>query len=304
MFDFIKLKVNDLSTIERLRNNSKLNFKTEVSVGTGEEVSSVKRAHYKTLRFELIDYPNRTMLYIGGSLPKYATGVNNYINMPITDAWQMLQKLATEFDLDMLTTKVIKLEWGLNIALPISVFVDRLLNNMLVYKGRMPSREVFKNGGMMYVIDLNEFSIKIYNKSAQQNTHDNVLRQEIKIKTKATLNRMGIYTMADLFDTKALSAIHEKLLDVDEHLIFYDYNIQVKDVSKRTIPMFLEYNNSPAWMNLMQNNPELYRKKKKSFAKQVTKVSGVDWNKLLQESVSNEAKKLFPTELLAEALMV
>lgn len=157
---------------------------------------------------------------------------------------------------------------------------------------------------MMYVIDLNEFSIKIYNKSAQQNTHDNVLRQEIKIGRKAFLNRMGIYTMADLFDTKALSAIHEKLLDVDEHLIFYDYNIQVKDVPKKTVPLLLEYNNGPAWMNLMQSNPELYRKKKRSFAKQVTKASGVDWNKLLQESVSNEAKKLFPTELQVEALLV
>jgi hypothetical protein len=54
----------------------------------------------------------------------------------------------------------------------------------------------------------------------------------------------------------------------------------------------------------MQSNPELYRKKKKSFAKQVTKVSGVDWNQLLRESVNNEAKKLFPTELQAEALQV
>src|SRR4051794_33199613 len=113
MFDFIKLKVNDPLIIQKLLNNSKINFKTEVSLDTAE-AERIYHARYKTLRFELTDYPNRRTLYIRGSLPKYATGVNNYTNMPITEAWQMLEKLATEFELDMQTTEVIKLEWGLN----------------------------------------------------------------------------------------------------------------------------------------------------------------------------------------------
>src|SRR4051794_8122561 len=107
MIDFIKLKVNDPLIIEKIRNNSRINFKAQVSLDTAE-AEHVYHAQYKTLRFELEDYPNRKTLYIRGSLPKYATGVNNCINMPITEAWHMLQKIATEFYLGIHTTEVIK----------------------------------------------------------------------------------------------------------------------------------------------------------------------------------------------------
>lgn len=214
--------------------------------------------------------------------------------------------LVDELGLYAYSTEVIKLEWGVNIYLPQDISVRRLISNILVYKGKSPSRHVYEGDGMMFLIDLNEFSIKIYNKSAQHQNHehDNVMRYELRIERKSLLNRMGIYSVHDLFDKKKISALQDKLLETTEHLLFFDYDIKSENIPTRSKTLLFEYNNSGAWEKLMQNKPELYRKKKKSFALQVTKASGIDWNKLVHEAVDLEAKKLLIGKPQDETLQV
>jgi hypothetical protein len=244
-------------------------------------------------------------MFIRGSLPQYYTGMSNYTNMPLAKALEGIRALADELELDMYCTEVIKLEWGLNFPFPQEIAVNRFISNILVYKGKRPAYHGYEGGGMMFLIDLNDFGIKIYNKSAQrqaEDVHGNVMRYELKVNRKPLLNRMGIYSLSDLFDNRCTDALQSKLLESINHLVFYDYSIKAADVPPRNKALLLEYNNSQAWSSLMHNNQELYRKKKKSFATQVTKVSGIDWNKLLYDKVSTESEKLISTEVFTPAL--
>ena len=171
MIDGFKFRVNDTPTIQKLFHNPKLDFKSEVSHITGE-VSNLYRARYKGLRFEYINLPKKQIMFIPCSLPLYHTGLSNYTNTLLSRAYEGLRALVNELGLDVYSTEVIKLEWGVNFSLPQDISVNRLIQNILVYKGKSPSRHVYEGDGMMFLIDLNEFSIKIYNKSAQHQNHE------------------------------------------------------------------------------------------------------------------------------------
>lgn len=298
MIDGFKLRVNDNPTIQRIFHNTKLDFKSEVSHHTGE-VSNIYKAQYKGLRFEYLNFPNRQTMFIRGSLPFYYTGLSNYTNMPLTKAWEALTALIEELGLDRYATEVIKLEWGVNCPLPEEIAVNRLISNILVYKGRRPSQYGYEGDGMMFLIDLNDFSIKIYNKSAQHKGHEhsNVLRYELKVNRKNLLNRLGIYALSDLFEEHCIHALQDKLSATIEHLLFYDYSIAPETIPARSKALLLEYNNSVAWTNLLHHKPELYRKKKKAFTDQVTKASGIDWNKLLQDKVKETSNSLLQVRI-------
>ena len=224
---------------------------------------------------------------------KYYTGLSNITPLSLQEAWSAIKALAMEFELDMNTTEVIKLEWGLNITLPEDMPVNCLIRNILVYKGKTPSQHVFEKNGKMYVFDLNEFSIKIYNKSAQfkEFSHTNIMRYELPIHRKAMLNKL-VFILNDLFKKKNIKALQSKLLNTIDHLIFYDYSIRPTGLPRKTLELFFEFKNATAWEKLQKANPELYRKKKIAFAKQVIKYSDLNWNKFLKEEIKQASAKL------------
>ncbi len=297
MIDGFKLKVSDALTIHQLFHNPDLDFKSATSLKTGE-ISNISRADYRGLRFEYVNYPHRQTMFISGNLCKYYTGLSNYTNLPLYKALEGVQALREEFALDMRTTAVLTLEWGLNIHLPRQISANRLIQNILVYKGKKPAYHGYENGGMMFRIDLSDFSIKIYNKSAQSgDEHGNVMRYEWKATRKPQLQRLGIYSLGDLFNKRCTDKLQKKLLETTDHLLFYDYQTKPAVIPARSRAVLLEYNHPHAWERLMHSNPEVYRKKKKSFATQVTKASGVDWNKLLREGIKEASKPLLNLEV-------
>jgi len=93
MIDGFKLRVNDYPTIQKLFNNPRLDFKSEVSHITGE-VSNLYRALYKGLRFEYINQPTKQIMFIRGSLPFYHTRLSNYTNMPLSRTFEALRALS------------------------------------------------------------------------------------------------------------------------------------------------------------------------------------------------------------------
>ncbi len=290
MIDGFKLRITEPTAIKTILSNSSLDFRAEVSTSTGEQ-SPVHKAYYRSLRLKYLHSESKPVLYIGGCLPAYYTGLNNFKNLPWSQTCQAVRWLQEDLKLP-LSTAVIKLEYGLNFSLPSDISATRFIENILVYKGKLPDQERFNGAGVMARFKLAEFGFKIYDKSAQHKLHSNVVRYELAANRKSYLNKAGIYTVDDLSKQSTLSTLQKNLVDAIRHFVFYDHDIEFSKLNRTKLKCFFQFKSAQAWERLMVNNPELYRKKRKTFATAVTKASGVDWNQLFHDNVKDESSKL------------
>lgn len=290
MYDGFTFKTKDLSAIQSLRERSQLDFKGFTSFSSGE-ADPILYAKHRGLIIKHFDNGYKSEMLIRGSFPRYI-GKTNYQNMTIEESQQAVADLLNDLGLPADATEVIKLEYGQNFSVRPEIPANRFINNIVTYKGGMPTYKGYDNGGMLVEFGLDEFGAKIYNKSAQQGINSNVVRAELSLNRKRQLNDLGIYTASDLLSNQATKALQKKLLYFTKHLIFYDFDLPAKNLTKRQLVLFLEYCKADAWKKLQDNNPDLYRKKKWSFANHVTEASGIDWNQLFYDGIANESSKL------------
>ena len=296
-YDGFTFKIKDLPSIESIRKHSQLDFKALTSLSTGETDNS-HFAKYRGLRIKHIDKCYHPEMFIRGSFPRYK-GKTNYQNMSLEDSERAVTDLLNDFGVPGEATEVTKVEYGSNLFVPHEISAHRFINNIITYKGKTPVYKGYNNGGTMILFELDEYGVKIYNKSAQQGlSSGNMVRTELFVNEKEQLQDLGIYTANDLFSKHVTEALSKALNDFFKHLIFYDFDIPTKSLSKKQLALFLEYSKADAWSKLQENNPDLYRKKKWSFAKHVTEASGICWNQLFPDSVANE-----PSTLLLEAVL-
>src|SRR3954451_25093123 len=260
MIDGIQFKVTNRDSIESILKNPKLCFKCFYNSCSGSPNNVVQTANYKSLRFKYIQ--PRSVMHIRGNLYEYYSGLKNYENFRLHDAFEALQQIHDDFDLNIDQTEIIKLEWGLNLLLPENISARQFTNNIISYKGKSPSYTGYDNGGLLCSFDLGEIEIKIYDKGSQCGKESNLLRYEIKIKRKSWFNRHDIFSVYDLTTPSKIKKMNALFIKIIHHLIIYDYRITPKNISPKDLRMFLVLNSSQGWSMLMERNPQLYRKKK------------------------------------------
>jgi hypothetical protein len=118
--------------------------------------------------------------------------LKNFHNFKICDVHAALRQLEAELGIDLSKAEIIRPEFGLNIILPECMTANQLLNNILVYKGKIPSYITYENDGLMCHFNFNEFEIKIYDKGVQHGKSRHYLRYELVIKKKHYFSRRGI----------------------------------------------------------------------------------------------------------------
>src|SRR5437762_6304364 len=99
MYDGIQLKVVNKESIESILKNPKLCFKAFYNSCSGTVNHLIQTADYKGLRFKYVQ--PYSIVYIRGNLYTYYTGLKNYENFRLHDAFEALQQLHDEFNLNI-----------------------------------------------------------------------------------------------------------------------------------------------------------------------------------------------------------
>ncbi|MGB1042818.1 MAG: hypothetical protein ACPGU6_05450 [Tenacibaculum sp.] len=167
------------------------------------------------------------------------------------------------------------IELGVNTEI---AFCPRLfLTFILFYRDKAPEFKYKKN----YVqFELDEFYIKIYNKSGQYGMSKHSLRFEVKVKKMRAVEGLNIKTFADLTSDREQSILKFLLSKFDE-VMYYDCTIRKEELSKLNIKKLIEYSNPNQWT-------EFYTVKNKSRQKENLKKIIKQHSENLKEQIRQE----------------
>ena len=159
-----------------------------------------------------------------GSLHKYKNqGEYNFNRFIFHELVSVISEISIKYQLDPAQLEIVKMEFGLNIYLPITA--KSYINSIKCYKRKPFSINTFKGQGLMIVFDLKEYALKCYDKGVQNhkrhNTPKNLFRTEVDTIKKGFINSIGIYTLADLLVKDNISKLGVKLLKTHDQLIVF-----------------------------------------------------------------------------------
>lgn len=257
--------------IERLEFESGLDFKSEYTTSTGEPCYK-KVATYHFCKIEIIETKNEGVLvYLKGSIHKMWNSLNGVVApnnnpkkpqkgfngnlFPFKGFIEIRKHLENLFDCKPQQMVFENIELGVNTEVS---FCPRLfIIFILFYRDKSPEFRYNKN----YVqFELDEFFIKIYNKSGQYGMRKHTLRFEVKVRKMRAVEELNIKNFADITLDKEQVVLKFLLSKFDE-VMYFDNTIRKDELSKLNQRKLLEYSNPNQWT-------EVYTTKQKSSQKQ------------------------------------
>lgn len=282
MIDWIKLSVSNFDKFELIK-NPLLNFIGDVNTDTGEIILTrfgtlIRVANYKSLKFTLKENKNgENTLHIRGSLHKYFNnGDHNFNDFTFKNLLGVLNDLEQKFGINLNDCVLHNIEIGVNITPPVPS--NKVLKGLVSHFNKPFNRISIYNADFYQVMHSN-FYIKAYDKAKQNRYKFNVIgeifRFELKYIRMADLvnllknNRLineNCITLIDLKNVEILRAFGKQLLKVWNEILFYDYSISKKDLTKHQNNKLLQWSNINYWEDLLnQKNgkQKKYKQKKK-----------------------------------------
>lgn len=200
-------------------------------------------AEYLGLTFRL----KNGKIKLQGSLHKYRNlGKHNYDDFRAMDVAEVVHELERNFKIDLYSTVLNNVEFGVNVVLPFGVNV--VLDNLITYKGKhFEYRE--EKGESYYQCKRTKFIIKIYDKTKQYKLPNNVLRFEIKVTAMQYLEPKGVKLryLSDLLNMAIYEPLGNILTEVFEEILFGDNTINESDLNTRELETYLRGSNPKAW---------------------------------------------------------
>lgn len=273
MICYFKAAIRSIALQEFLRKHDLLNFASDVCITTGEILSSIERAEFNGLTFELfINGYTR----IRGSLHIFFNNIvnnenTNHTQFTLNNVKYCLEYIKENFQIDISKAKLSNLEYGLNLKVPSPV--KNYMGSFLAYKQfpLIPMRSSFRNFGKEACFG--EYTVKIYNKCLQNNIPENILRIEIRIKKMRKLNS-GLM-LGDIINPELWNVFFKTLTSSIDDLVIMQ-EIDTKRLSKASEILYIRCQNPNFWLGL--------NKKQRSQKKTL-------FNKLLQTHCENDLKK-------------
>ncbi|MFY0603250.1 MAG: hypothetical protein JXQ93_04830 [Flavobacteriaceae bacterium] len=264
MIDYIKILLKDID-IERLLHLSELEFKFEV-FHTGE-CSKKKTAEYHFCK--IVIYESGIVLFTG-SIHKLWNSLNN-VKAPnfnkkndykgfngnlfsIKDIIQMKNHLQRLFNCGAEQMIFQNIEFGINTT-PLfdpQVFIEGLL----FHHGKLFE---YRFNGYFSQVKHERYFIKIYNKSNHYGMINNTLRIELKVVKTEDIKYTGIKTFADINEIN-LAKAKNLLLKRFNEVIYYDYSISKKTLTKRQKQTLNKYSNPRYWIGELKPKNRDYNK--------------------------------------------
>jgi hypothetical protein len=289
-------------------NSSLLGFGITVDRETGEVMSAARIAIYKGLRFEMRPAitGNSTTLMLNGSLHKYYNqGEHNANDFPFSALLSTITELSTTFGIEPSMATLHGLEVGVNIKLPFSPL--RVFKQVVCYRNK-PFTQIDKhNKRLGFICCLCDYEVKLYDKQAQSKQLGGyVLRFEIKVKKMRYLRPYQIFTMADLTNGDKIYKLLHLLIEVLQGIVFFDYSIDPKKLTRRELKQYLIFGNPVSWQtmnkcmltrNRQRLNDLMHKHSRRQLKALLTGWIFDTWNGLFNGSI--EAEKMQPFHQLS-----
>lgn len=272
-----------------------------VDMQTGEIMDGVQVAHYKGLRFEIRPSAGNggyTCL-LNGSLHKcYNDGVHNANDFSFPALVDTITGLSANFGLIPAQSSLHGLEVGVNIKLPFSPL--RIFKQIVCYRNKPFTQIDKRNKRLGLICCLHDYDVKLYDKQAQSGQPwGHVLRFEVKAKKMRHLRPFHIATLADLMDINRVYGLLDVLTDALQNVVFFDYSIDQKRLSKRELNQYLTLGNSVSWQGM--NKYQLTRNRQR-LTDLLSKHSRQQLKPLLYGLMVENWKSLFAGYLEAKKL--
>ncbi|EPE00024.1 hypothetical protein [Capnocytophaga sp. oral taxon 336] len=238
-------------------------LKEKIDTETGE----VKNAYlYKNM----IIKPTSEGFLLAGSLHKYRSIIKD-----IATSWQIdkyqgfngdvftleditatAESLCSELGVSPHICKLQNIEFGINNVVTFAPF--DFLKGVLYH--RNDYSPTIKHRGNYIQFEHSDYFIKIYNKSRQYKLPNNVVRIEIKVMKMRKLIEAGINisTLADINKTTLKQAFNLLYNEFNE-LVYYDYSINTKGLTKAKQARLKDYKDKNFWKEASRRNKQHHK---------------------------------------------
>lgn len=269
MIDFIK--IHSLPVLpKKLLNNSLLTFTLSNVSTEGEVLNRCQIAHFQTLTFKIKGFNSR----LSGSPHKYKQDGKNWQDFSLSDIQDTIHELSKTFEFDPEKAVINFIEIGINI--PLDYNPDQIINCLVLHgKERFEKQTVKKNTkGNGRISEKDQFTIKVYNKSLQNELNQHLLRFEIKVKVMKFLKRYDInsLTLADLTRPDNYPKFKTMLLDILSGILIYNPDIDPDKLTNLNDQELLKYGKfADYWQQLdrRRKNERLIRFKELAGTKEI-----------------------------------
>lgn len=183
-----------------------------------------------------------------GSLHKYRNlGKHNYDDFSAVEVMEVVHELERNFEIDIYSTVLNNVEFGVNVVLPFGVNV--VLDNLITYRGKHFEHKEGK-GMNFYECRMSKFTIKIYDKGKQFKLPNNVLRFEIKVTAMQYLKDKGgieLRYLSDLLNMDIYEILGNTLTEVFDEILFGDNTINENNLTEKEYRIYSPGSNPIKW---------------------------------------------------------
>ena len=281
-YDFQKMK-NENSNYQLPTH--KTDFMQTYNTNTGEIDGKLIGKYFD---MNIIKYESGRNL-IKGSLHKFYNRIDfNGDDFTITMVEKAIEQLQNELNLNPAKCRLENIEFGVNVQLPFNP--DLILKNLLFHNSKKFNQTI--PNSYFSISEKNQYSIKIYNKTAQyknliknleyriknafdeierkklefeknkilENLKPNTLRFEIKFTKMKIPNELGLFYLSDLTKPNVLENFKNLLLKELRDVYFHDYTINENLLSKVQKINIKDFKNPNFWQNLNRKDKYYYKR--------------------------------------------
>ncbi len=227
MIDFLKL-VHECTDISKFVDDHRDQMTCTYNFGTGEVIPPLKFAYRQyTVTIRSNEKAGIHFIEVTGSLHKSHFDGPNYERFTFQCLQQEIVHLCKYLNIAPDHLRIQNLEVGVNVQTNFRPFIY-LKNNLLLYK-----RKEFKPYDKG--VDSKELGyycpgipiIKIYDKGKQYDLPYNLMRYEVRFKKSQPLNKMEIFTLADLQDISKIQSLGAILNKTWKDVLLYETDIDL-----------------------------------------------------------------------------
>ncbi len=233
------------------------------AISSGPRVSDVRRLHLRGIDADLKPLATGChALNLNGSLHKYHNaGSHNADQFSAAAVGVAVSGLCDAFGIAPDATRLHGLEVGVNLSLDVKP--SNLLNKAVCFKGRGFVPIDPKKPRLGLVCHLSDYSIKLYDKTAQSgHGSGHVLRLEVKVNKMRHLARFGLQTLADLQSPAKLRPLLALLLEGLAGIIWTNDRAALAGMSAKDREAFLKLANPRTWEGLEDYEASRYNRRK------------------------------------------
>lgn len=264
-----------------------IDFEVRVNESTGEAKNGTI-AKYSELDLKRFDSGRNS---VSGSIHKFWNKCDfNGNDFNIFHLFVAVERLYNELGIHPRELTLENLEINITIQLPFSP--NNILKNLLFHGA---SKFAQPNSKSYYSqCEKTEYTVKIYNKTDHYNwlkretnrslagntlsakeriakeflrdkieseLKPNLLRFEVKFTRMNTLNKVGVFNVFDLLNSKLYPSIREIVLDMFDEVYFYDYTMNTEKMKTSELSLIKDLRNPNYWLGLSKS--QRYEKKKR-----------------------------------------